>query len=159
MSTFPEDHPIVATLAGALLLAGGLICLALVVTNLVKDFPIWFLGRRVTAEVVDSWVERTSDDSERELTFQYYVRYRFTVPNAQVITRTSIIGVREWSALEIGGPVAVTYFPLYPAHSRVDQSRFVPVLACAYIPLAIMSWAGLKAGWYVLGSALAPWQG
>lgn len=87
MNTLIKDRPLGRMLAGVSLLSIGLICLAFVVINLVEDIPIWVLGRPVTAEVVDSWAERTSDNIEGELTFQYFIRYRFAAPNGQVITK------------------------------------------------------------------------
>jgi hypothetical protein len=31
--------------------------------------------------------------------------------------------------------VNVVYFPPFPAHNRLEESRFVPLLACTYVPL------------------------
>jgi hypothetical protein len=45
------------------------------------------------------------------------------------------------------------YFPLYPAHSRLQESRFVPVLACAYVPLMVVAWALLGLAVYVMRPA------
>jgi hypothetical protein len=44
----------------------------------------------------------------------------------------------------------VVYFPLYPQHNRIQESRFISVLACAYVPLVILAWAALGVGWYLL---------
>ena len=52
--------------------------------------------------------------------------------------------------LEQGSPVDVVYFPLYPNHNRLDESRFMPLLACSYVPLIMLSLAGLAAGRYLL---------
>jgi hypothetical protein len=43
--------------------------------------------------------------------------------------------------------LAVVYFPLYPAHNRLDESRYIPLLACAYVPLILFSLGALGAGW------------
>ena len=152
-----------------LLLVGSLVCLAGVSTNMAQDISIWVLGRHTTAEVVDAWIKQINDDA-REPTFQYFVRYRFTTSRGQVFTGTSRVGVQEWAGLGMGGPVAavyqeqenvpqysagglaergtvtVVYFPLYPAHNRLDESRFIPILACAYMPLIFLGWIGLAAG-------------
>lgn len=152
MSSFLRHYALGKTLAGALLLIIGLICLAVAIVSLARDLSIWVLGRRTTAEVVASWVERLGDDEEGELTFQYFIRYRFTAPGGQVITKTSNVEVREWSSLGEGSLVTVVYFPLYPTHNRLDEARFVPLLACAYVPLAFLTWAGLRVGWHLFRS-------
>lgn len=137
------------TVVGAFLLILGLFCLGLLIYGLVTDLSLWVLGRRTEAKVVELWVERTNESDAQELTFEYFASYRFMTPGGQV-TSSSRLDVREWSALEEGGDVLVVYFPLYPQHNRVDESRFVPMLACAYLPLAIVAWASLGVGWYLL---------
>jgi hypothetical protein len=169
-------HPLLRTLVGSVLLTVGLGCLTFLVINLVTDLSIWILGRRTTAEVVAAWVEETSEENATEQTFEYFVRYRFSTSSSEVFTRTTRVGVQEWGGLGMGGPVgaiyqeqrkvpthgvgslergiliAVVYFPPYPAHNRLDDSRFVPLLACTYVPLIGLSWAGLTAGRNLLGS-------
>jgi hypothetical protein len=141
---------LVKTVSGGLLLILGLLCLGLLIYSLVTDLSLWVLGRRTEAEVLDLWVERTSESDAQELTFEYFASYRFSTPGGKVITSSSRLDVREWGALEMGGDVVVVYFPLYPQHNRVDESRFVPVLACAYLPLIVVAWASLGVGWYLL---------
>ncbi len=139
-------------IAGALLLILGLLCLVFLIYSLVTDLSIWVLGRRTMAEVVDLWVERTSESDAQELTFEYFASYRFTTPGGEIITSSSKLDVREWGALEEGGDVSVVYFPPFPRHNRVDEARFVPVLACGYLPLVVVAWASLGVGWYMLRS-------
>lgn len=138
------------TIAGVLLLILGLLCLGLLLYGLVTDLSIWVLGRRTVAEVVDLWVERTSESDAQELTFEYFARYRFATQTGKMITSSSKLDVREWGSLENGGDLSVVYFPLYPQHNRVDEARFVPMLACAYLPLIVIAWASLGVGWYLL---------
>jgi hypothetical protein len=45
-----------------------------------------------------------------------------------------------------GRPIAVTYFPLYPAHNRLDESRSVPILACTHVPFVVLGDALLVLG-------------
>jgi hypothetical protein len=137
-------------IAGVLLLILGLLCLGLLVYGLVTDLSIWVLGRRTVAEVVDLWVERTSESDAQEITFEYFVRYRFSTTGGRTLTSSSRLDAREWSSLENGGDLSVVYFPLYPQHNRVDEARFVPMLACAYLPLLVVTWASLGVGWYLL---------
>jgi hypothetical protein len=161
MKAFLEDRPLGRTLAGALMLLVGLVFLTIVVYYLAQDVSLWFLGRRTVGEVLTLGVERTSENTEGELTFKYWVKYRFTTPGGQVIIDTSTADVREWAALAEGGPVAIVYFPLYPAHNRLDESRFISVLACAYLPLLLVTWASLGVGWYLLqpGRSRSWWFG
>jgi hypothetical protein len=169
-------HPLLRTLVGSTLLMIGLGCLIFIVVNLATDLSVWILGRRTTAEVVAAWVEETSKEKTTEQTFEYFIRYRFSTSSGEVFTRTTRVGVQEWGGLGMSGPVgaiyqeqrnvpthgvgslerglsvAVVYFPLYPAHNRLDDSRFVPLLACTYVPLVALSWAGLAAGRNLLRS-------
>ena len=167
-------YPLLRTLVGSVLLTAGLGCLTFLVVNLATDLSVWILGRRTTAEVVAAWVEETSEENATEQTFEYFVRYRFSTSSGEVFTRTTRVGVQEWGGLGMSGPVeaiyqkqqkvpthgvrgeglsiAVVYFPPYPAHNRLDDSRFVPLLACTYVPLIGLGWAGLAAGRNLLGS-------
>lgn len=144
------------TVAGVLLLILGLLCLVFLIYSLVMDLSIWVLGRRTIAEVVDLWVERTSEDDAQELTFEYLATYRFAAPGGKTITSSSRLDVREWGALEEGGDVSVVYFPPIPQHNRVDEARFVPMLACGYLPLLVIAWASLGVGWYMLRPTRVP---
>jgi hypothetical protein len=138
------------SVAGVLLLILGLLCMIFLIYSLVTDLSIWVFGRRTTAEVVALWVERTSESDAQELTFEYFASYRFTTPGGETISSSSKLDVREWGALEEEGDVSVVYFPPFPRHNRVDHARFVPVLACAYLPLVVVAWASLSVGWYML---------
>lgn len=138
------------TILGVVLLAIGVVGLGLLLYSLVMDLSIWVLGRHTEAEVMELSVERTSANEEGELTFDYFVRYRFSTPTGQVVVDTSQLDVREWGSLTEGGPLDVVYFPLYPQHNRIEESRFVSVLACAYVPLFVLVWAAVGAGWYLL---------
>ena len=150
MGTFFQERRPGRVLVGALLLLAGLLCLAFVLYSLGRDISVWVLGRPVEAEVVELSVVRTSGSEEQEMTFDYYVTYRFTTPGDRSIVNRVKAGVREWGALNEAGPVSVVYFPLYPAHNRLDDSRFVSLLACSYLPLMVASWAALGVGLYLI---------
>jgi len=154
MNASKRYGPLVKIVAGGMLVLLGAVCLGVVLFGLAQDLPIWLFGRRIQAEVLDVWLERTSADDEGELSFEYFVRYQFTTPRGQVITRVSTVGVNEWSGLEKGGQIIAVYFPPYPAHNRLDDSRLVPVYACTYVPTAVLGWAGLLFGWRLLRPAL-----
>jgi hypothetical protein len=128
----------------------GLACLTFLLFNLVQDLTIWVLGRPATAKVLELSVVRTNDVDEGELTFDYFVRFQFDTSSGKVITSTSRLDVREWGALNEGGELEVVYFPLYPQHNRIDESRLVSMLACAYLPFTLFTWASLGVGWYLI---------
>jgi hypothetical protein len=140
---------------GQLLLGGflGLVGLALLLFllySLARDASLWIFGTEAAAEVDELWVERTSPEDAQELTFRYHVSYHFTTPGGRTVRDTSTLDVREWGNLKVGGPVEVVYFPLFPAHNRLEESRYVTVLACAYVPLFIAAWALLGLALYLV---------
>ncbi len=57
--------------------------------------------------------------------------------------------------LEKGGSIDVVYFPLFPRHNRIDDSRFVPALACAYIPFLFLCAFAAATGWRLARPLLA----
>ena len=65
------------------------------------------------------------------------------------IPQEAIGGLKE------GGSVDVVYFPPFPAHNRLDESRFLPVMVCAYLPLAGLCALALAFGLRLLQPALA----
>jgi hypothetical protein len=156
-------------LAGMLLLATGLALMAFTTFNLIQDASLWVLGRPTEAQVIGVWIEQAPDDSPESPSYRWFVRYRFETLDGRVVTGVSRIAATELAALghtepvdvvyageqalhesdgaiEDGGRVDVVYFPAYPAHNRLDESRFVPLLACAYVPLILLGLAGLVVG-------------
>jgi len=147
--------PVMKRIGGALLLAIGLVIFVVMLSFAVKDFPLWILGKHVQAEVVETWVERTDNIGNREggeLKFDFYLRYQFTTPSGQVVTKTSKASAIEWSGMGKGQTIDIVYFPLYPDLSRLDDSRWVLFLSCTYLPLIVISILGLRVGWYMLTS-------
>lgn len=173
-------------LAGVLLFITGVLGLAFLAFSLVKDGSLWILGTRTRAQIVDLWAEATSDPDAPEVTFRYFMQYRFTTPGGRVITETSTVSAGEWAGLgtagrgqkgvdffddvelsaaapvyqeqshvpqeaigglEEGGSIDVVYFSPYPSHNRIDDSRFVPALACAYLPFLILCALCAAVGW------------
>jgi hypothetical protein len=59
------------------------------------------------------------------------------------------------AGMEKGSVVPVVYFPPYPSHNRLDESRFVSVLACAYVPFAFLGGFGAVASLRVMRGARA----
>ena len=107
----------------------------------------------MTGEVLEPWLERTNEEGARELTFRYHARYQFTTPGGKVFDGDSLVSGLEWSGLGEGSPITVLYFPLYPEHNRLDDSRYISVLACAYLPFLLLSLLMLTAGWRLIRSA------
>jgi len=133
----------------ALFLAGWLASL------LARDLALWVLGREVQAEVVDLWVEQLGDQKEGELAFQPYLQYRFTTRSGETITTTMSVSMNEWaSGSEEGGQIDVVYFPPYPQHNRIDDTRFVPLMVCGYMPAVLIAVALLVAGWQLFSPAI-----
>jgi len=147
--------PVMKRFGGVLLLAIGLIVFIPMLSFAVKDFPLWVFGRHIQAEVLETWVEQTNDIDDREggeLKFEYYLRYQFATPGGRVITKTSRASATEWSGMGEGQNIDIVYFPLYPNLNRLDDSRWVLFLSCTYLPLIVISFIGLRVGWYMLTS-------
>jgi hypothetical protein len=49
--------------------------------------------------------------------------------------------------MEAGSPITVVYFPLYPEHNRLDESRYATLLACAYVPFLAVAGGLALGGW------------
>jgi hypothetical protein len=82
------------------------------------------------------------------------MQYRFVASNGQIITATATLSMNEWANGDgEGGEVDVVYFPPYPKHNRLDDSRYIPFLACSYLPFVLVTAAMLAAGWRIVGSA------
>ncbi len=64
------------------------------------------------------------------------------------IPQDGIGGMRE------GERIAVVYFPPFPQHNRLDESRFIAMLACTYVPLVILGVVSLVFGWRLFRPAL-----
>lgn len=150
-----DDHPVLRLLGGGLVLVVALFLAALLAWQLARDLAIWVLGRDVKAEVVDLWVEQVGEQDEGELDFQYYMKYRFATVGGETITETTTLSVAEWAGgYEEGGQVDVVYFPPYPRHNRLDDSRYVPALACSYVPAILIAVALVAAGWQLFRPAV-----
>jgi hypothetical protein len=181
-------------LGGGLLFVAGILGLAFLTISLLKDASLWVFGTRTQAEVVDLWAEVTSEPDAPEVTFRYFMQYRFATAGGRVVTETSTVSSGEWAGLgtagrgqtgvdffdnvelsaaapvyqeqshipqeaigglEKGGSINVVYFSLYPSHNRIDDSRFVPALACAYIPFLFVCAFAAILGWRLARPLLA----
>lgn len=177
-----EDHPLFRPAMTVLLLVAGIALLGFLLVALGKDLALWVFGEHVDAAVVERWAEAVGDRDEEELSFRYYLTYRFATPDGRVVTSTKAVAVQEWvgvsastqgrasvdffdgtskgpaapvyheqehltefnaGGIEAGGTVDVIYFPLYPAHNRMEESRFIPLLACTYLPLLMLAGSAL----------------
>jgi hypothetical protein len=64
---------------------------------------------------------------------------RAVEPAAPVYQEQKHVTQHTAGGMEEGSSVTVVYFPLYPSHNRLDESRFASILACAYVPFAFLS--------------------
>lgn len=191
MFTFIEEHPLVRRLLGFLILAAGLICIAIVTISLIRDGSLWLFGKKTSAYVVESWAEQTSPEGASEVTFDYFIRYEFETERGKVMTASSRVAAGEWvgvgygqqasvrhdaidgrsqdaaapavfqnqkhitedtaGGLTEGAAIDIVYFPLYPAHNRLDESRFVSLLACAYLPFIVVGVIATVVGLRMVG--------
>jgi hypothetical protein len=184
-----EESPSVKKGLGMLLLVAGIALAAFMLFALGKDLSLWLFGQPTMAQLVDCWAEATNAGEQEELTFRYYVRYRFITPGGKTIVSTKTVSAQEWvgvghgargqggvdfysgeaegaaapvyqeqehlSEFTAGGvadasQVAVVYFPPYPAHNRLEESRFVPLLACTYVPFLALAGMALLAARHLL---------
>jgi len=145
--------PALQKIAGGLILAITLILATFVAFNLVKDGSLWVFGTKTAAIVTDRRYEMVGDPKSTQPQFRYYVSYQFTTPDGKTYGRASKVDVIEWSRSNLGWKVPVAYFPLYPAYNRLDDSRYVPFLACLYVPLLVLVLVGYKVGGYLVQSS------
>jgi len=141
---------------------------------LANDLSLWVFGEHTNGWIVDLWAERLDERETEDILFKYFARYQFVTPDGRKFTGETQLSATEWSGLGMAGPVAavyyeqgmvptitggglqenslveVVYFPLYPEHNRLAEGRLLPVLACAYVPLFVLCWAGFKVGLYLL---------
>jgi hypothetical protein len=150
MIDFSNSNPLVKKIAGFVLLIIGLAFFVLLVRNTINDFPIWFFGRSAAGVVEEKWYELIEQDNSNEFAADYFVRYRFTTPDGEVLSGSTQMAAQEWSAYVEGAEILIVYSPINPANNRVDDSRFIPLLLCAYIPFIFVIWFCLKTGWNIL---------
>jgi hypothetical protein len=97
--------------AGLVFIVGGLFLLVPGCISHVEDSRFLSEGVVVQGMVTD----------KRGRKGQTEVDYRFVTADKRVVDGTDRMGVRDWTPLQIGGPVTVTYLP-----SRPESNRTVP---------------------------------
>jgi hypothetical protein len=150
MIDFSNSNPVLKKLAGFVLLIIGLAFFYLLVRNTITDFPIWFFGRNVSGVVEEKWYELIEQENSAEFAADYFISYRFTAPDGEIFSGSMKMAAQEWSAYVEGAEIPIVYSPLNPANNRVDDSRFMPLMLCAYLPFIIAIWFCLKTGWNIL---------
>lgn len=178
MITYLEESCLFRTALAVLLLAAGLGCLAFLLVSLARDLSLWVFGERVEAVIVDRWAQETSPEGAPVKSFDYYLAYQFTTQDGRSFTRSSTVDPREWVGLGMPGAshvvyqeqamvpadwvqdevrgtapgelVDVLYFPPYPAHSRLSDTRYIPAYFCLYVPMLVLALTGLRLGLSVL---------
>lgn len=161
MKTFSEYNSLGKKIGGFILFGLGLLLLVLLIIYSLRDFPIWFIGKHVPGIVEETGYE-VIKENKGELSFTYSVTYTFIGPNGETITGNSSLAAQEWSALSAGQEVEVVYSPLDPSNNRIDDSRYLSILLCSYVPIIFLCWLLLYAGWNILYAEFknyepAPW--
>jgi hypothetical protein len=59
-------------------------------------------------------------------------------PMAPVYREQEHVSETSYGGLVKLQQVDVVYFPLFPAHNRLEESRLVPILACTYLPFLLV---------------------
>jgi hypothetical protein len=130
-------------IAGFMILMIGVILSVLLLSTLVRDIPVWFLGRKVFATIEETWYENLSDD---EYFPAYFFRYRFTTSDGEVVVGSSRVPEDEFMGYQAGSEIMVKYSPLNPSNNRLDDSRLMPFLLCSYIPFILICSFAVAAG-------------
>jgi hypothetical protein len=149
MINWLDQNSLRRKIGGSLLLAIGLIFLFFLSKNAVRDIPIWFFGESVSGEIEESWYELI-EENKGELSFTYFVSYSFIAPNGEKLIGSTGLSAQEWSGLSVGDEIIVVYSSLNPEINRIDDSRFVPLLLCSYLPFVVLTWFFLTNGWNIL---------
>jgi len=74
-------------------------------------------------------------------------------PAAGVYQEQEHIPQTTMGEMEQGSPVEVLYFPPYPQHNRLDDTRYILILLLSYLPFAAVGGGALWGGWHLLKSA------
>ena len=107
--------PVMKRIGGALLLATGVMFLAFTAYYAAKDIPLWVFGKQTKAEIVEIWLEQLNELEGREdgvLDFSYNVKYQFTTPNGDLITKATTTSAIEWSGMWEGQKINIVLPPL-----------------------------------------------
>ena len=145
-----RDDSVGKKIVGIVIFAFGLIFCFLLLKNAATDFPIWVFGRQTTGVVEKKWYELIEENNAGELSFNYFISYRFTSPNGESLFGSTRLSAQEWMTHKEGGEVGIIYASFNPSINRVDDSRFRPLLACSYIPFILIVWFSLVWGWNIL---------
>jgi hypothetical protein len=136
-------------IGGLILFVIGLALFGLFINLAVKDFPIWIFGQKVTGVVEEKGYELIEENAG-ELSFTYYVNYSFITNNGESLSGTSSLSALEWSALVEGDDIVIVYSPFNPDNNRIDDSRYLSLFLCSYVPFILIIWFLLKQGWNLL---------
>lgn len=145
MFDFTYPHPVIKKIGAIALFTVGLFLLGFMITISIRDFPIWFFGKNVSGVVDETWYELIEKETN-DFNANYFMSYKFTSQDGEVYTGRTQMSDYEWSGLATGDEVAILYAPTNPANNRLDDSRFVPLMVCSYIPFIIFIWVCISTG-------------
>lgn len=152
MLDFSNFPPIVKKAAGILILLIGLFFFGLLIRNTVRDFPIWFFGESATGVVEEKWYELISSENSNEFAANYFLSYSFKDAEGKRLTGSTSFSALEWGGFVEGDPIPIIYSSLNPKNNRVDDSRFLPLMLCSYIPFIFIVWFCLTTGYNILSA-------
>ena len=149
MRIFSTNRSFWKIIAGLVILTLGILLSVFLIKFSISDVSIWVFGKTVYG-VVDEKGYELVDETAGELTFTYHAEYSFRTDDGERFTGITSLSAQEWSALIEGGDVKIVYSPFDPSNNRIDDSRFVPLLMCSYIPIILIAWFLLIQGWNLL---------
>jgi hypothetical protein len=121
-------------IAGVFIMLVSLILSVTMLKTLARDIPVWFLGSKTKATIVERWTDKYPDDSNPV----YFLRYEFSSPDGEIVSGSSRVPGDEWVTYIEGSEIPVRYSNLNPLNNRLDDSRYVPFLFCSYIPFILI---------------------
>lgn len=138
---------------GIILLVLGVGIFVFISFQLFDDLQIWFFGYQTTGTVVNKGYEQINDDSYNK-EFEYYLEYEFHAADGRPLSGSSSVSVAEWSMYPMSGDISILYSRLDPTINKIDDSQYLALFVCAYIPFIILGLLSLSSGWEMAGIRL-----
>lgn len=112
---------------GGIFLFVGLVFLPVGIWTLLQERAFSREGVVVEGIVLTKGINRADDDND---TTDYWITYRFTTEDGQVVEGRDTVSVHTWESLEERGPVEVSYLPDSPSRNRVgtDSDWILPAI-------------------------------
>jgi hypothetical protein len=128
-------------LLGALIGVVGLAIILLGVPYLAyRAIELATNGVQISAAVTGKTTEDTSNPNVPQTTGQtaYHVQYTFTPPGGQPVTGDDIVSQDDWTSLDLGAPITITYVRSDPGTSEIGTAQNASIGYVAFlIPIAV----------------------